>query len=160
MGVERGSAGLRERSFPGWMPSWIFTTERPNLLRYLFSDGRARVADPDWDRVADDLVAQLRHEAPLRDPYVTDLADELTLTAGAAFTDRFAGLGVAARRVGTQLIEHPEAGPPRLQYETPALVEEGQRIVAHLPADDATAASPDRLNGRRPGALRAVRPAV
>ncbi|WP_217170382.1 helix-turn-helix domain-containing protein [Streptomyces sp. AC512_CC834] len=141
-------------------PIGLLDDERPNLLRYLFTDRRARVAYPDWDHVADDLVAQLRHAAPLRDPYVNDLADELTVTAGAAFTDRFADLGVAARRVGTQHLEHPEAGPLRLLHETLALPEEGQRIVVHLPADDATAAGLDRLNGRRPGALRAVRPAV
>ncbi|MFE1026230.1 hypothetical protein ACFW5I_16975 [Streptomyces sp. NPDC058818] len=87
-----------------------------------------------------------------------ELADELTVTAGAAFADRFADLAVVPRRVGTQHVEHPEAGPLRLSYETLALPEEGQRIVVHLPADDATAAALDRLDGRRPGALRAVRP--
>ncbi|MFE5398982.1 helix-turn-helix domain-containing protein [Streptomyces sp. NPDC056568] len=140
-------------------PIGLLDVERPNLLRYLFTDERSRAAYPDWDRMADDLVAQLRHEAPLRDPYVTELADELTVTVGAPFTDRFADLGVAPRRVGTQHVEHPEAGPLRLLHETLALPEEGQRIVVHLPADDATAAALDRLNGRRPGALRAVRPA-
>jgi hypothetical protein len=29
-------------------------------------------------------------------------------------------------------------------------------MVVHLPADDATAAALDHLDGRRPGALRAV----
>ncbi|MEU0226046.1 helix-turn-helix domain-containing protein [Streptomyces sp. NPDC006284] len=140
-------------------PIGLLDVERPNLLRHLFTDERARAAYPDWDRMADDLVAQLRHEAPLRDPYVTELADELTVTVGAPFTDRFADLGVAPRRAGTQYVEHPEAGPLRLLHETLALPEEGQRIVVHLPADDATAAALDRLNGRRPGALRAVRPA-
>ncbi|WP_307852036.1 transcriptional regulator [Streptomyces sp. b94] len=139
-------------------PLGLLDDERPNLLRYLFTDERARAACPDWDRVADDLVAQLWHEAPLRDPYVAELADELMVTAGAAFADRFADLAVAPRRVGTQHVEHPEAGPLRLSYETLAFQEEGQRIVVHLPADDATAAAPDRLDGRRPGALRAVRP--
>lgn len=141
-------------------PIGLLDGERPNLLRHLFTDARARVAYPDWDRMADDLVAQLRHEAPLRDPEVKDLADELTLTAGAAFADRFSDLGAAARRVGTQLMEHPEAGPLRLLHETLSLPEEGRRIVVYLPADDATAAALDRLNGRRPGALRAVRRAV
>ncbi len=103
-------------------------------------------------------MAQLRDEAPLRDPYMTELADELTLTAGAAFADRFADIGVAARRVGTERVQHPEAGTPRLLHEKLTLPEEGQRLVVHLPADDATAAALDRLDGRRPSALRAVRP--
>lgn len=141
-------------------PIGLLDDERPNLLRYLFTDDRARAAHPDWDRVADDMVARLRHAAPLRDPYVNELADELTVTAGTAFAERFADLGAAPRRVGNQRIEHPEAGPLSLLYETLAVPEDGQRIVVHLPADDATAAALDRLDGRRPGALRSVRPAV
>ncbi|WP_432116714.1 helix-turn-helix domain-containing protein [Streptomyces sp. bgisy032] len=130
--------------------------ERPNLLRYLFTDERARRFHRDWSHLADDLVARLRHDVPLRDPYVAELADELTVTAGAEFTDRFADLATAPRRTGSQHIEHPEAGPLRLLQETLALPGEGQSLVVHLPADEATAAALDRLNGRRPGALRAV----
>ncbi|GAB2838211.1 helix-turn-helix transcriptional regulator [Streptomyces deserti] len=137
-------------------PLGLLDAERPNLLRYLFTDERARSAYPDWDRVADDLVAQLRHEVPLRDPYVVELADELTVTAGAEFADRFADLARAPRQTGSQRIEHPEAGPLRLLHETLALPDDGQRVVVHLPADETTAAALDRLNGRRPGALRAV----
>ncbi|WP_328337837.1 helix-turn-helix domain-containing protein [Streptomyces violaceus] len=137
-------------------PLGLLDDERPNLLRYLFTDERARGAYRDWDRVADDLVARLRHGAPLRDPYVAELADELTVTAGADFADRFADLAVVPRRTGSQHIEHPEAGSLRLLHETLVLPDEGQRVIIHLPADDATAAALDRLNGRRPGALRAV----
>ncbi|AJP01500.1 DNA-binding protein [Streptomyces cyaneogriseus subsp. noncyanogenus] len=137
-------------------PIGLLDAERPNLLRYVFTDERARAAYPDWDRVADDLVAQLRHEVPLRDPYVAALADELSVTAGAEFTERFADLAVTPRRVGTQHLAHPEAGELRLLHETLTLPDDGQRIVVHLPADDSTAAALDRLDGRRPGALRAV----
>ncbi|MFC9686069.1 helix-turn-helix domain-containing protein [Streptomyces sp. NPDC056948] len=137
-------------------PIGLLDAERPNLLRYLFTDERARGAYRDWDRVADDLVARLRHGAPLRDPYVAELADELTVTAGADFADRFADLAAVPRRTGSQRIEHPEAGSLRLLHETLVLPDEGQRMIVHLPADDATAAALDRLNGRRPGALRAV----
>ncbi|POX53297.1 transcriptional regulator [Streptomyces sp. Ru71] len=130
--------------------------EPPNLLRHLFTDERARTAYPDWDRVADETVARLRHEVPLRDPYVADLAEELTITAGAEFADRFADLSAVPRRVGSRRVAHPEVGQLRLLYETLALPEDGQWVVVHLPADDATAAALDRLAGRRPGALRAV----
>ncbi|WP_435835442.1 hypothetical protein [Streptomyces avermitilis] len=61
------------------------------------------------------------------------------------------------RRAGLACVEHPEAGPLHLSYETLALPDDGHRMVVHLPADDATAAALDRLNGRRPGVLRAVR---
>jgi hypothetical protein len=57
---------------------------------------------------------------------------------------------------GTELVDHPEAGRLHLSYETLTLSDEGQRLVVHFPADEATATALDRLNGRRPGALRAV----
>jgi hypothetical protein len=137
-------------------PIGLLDAERPNLLRYLFTDPRARTAYPDWGRVADDLIARLRHAVPLGDPYLTELAEELTVTAGAEFADRYADLAVTPRSVGTQHVEHPEAGPLRLLHETLALPDDGQHMVVHLPADEATATALDHLTGRRPGALRAV----
>ncbi|MFI7197696.1 hypothetical protein ACIBQ7_09855 [Streptomyces massasporeus] len=122
----------------------------------MFTDERARSAHRDWDRVADDLVARLRHGVPLRHPCLAELADELTVTAGADFADRFADLARTPRPTGSQHIEHPEAGSLRLLHETLALPDEGQQLVVHLPADEATAVALDRLHGRRPGALRAV----
>ncbi|MFR0351891.1 helix-turn-helix domain-containing protein [Streptomyces sediminimaris] len=137
-------------------PIGLLDAERPNLLRHLFTDPRARTAYPDWSGVADELVARLRHAVPLRDPHLAELAEELMVTAGAEFADRYEALTVAPRSVGSQRVEHPEAGPLRLLYETLALPDDGQHMVVHLPADGATAAALDRLDGRRPGALRAV----
>jgi transcriptional regulator with XRE-family HTH domain len=137
-------------------PIGVLDGEHPNLLRHVFTDPRARAAYPDWEREADNLVAHLRHDVPLRDPYAAELAEELTVTAGAEFADRFADLATAPRRVGSRRVEHPEAGQLRLLHETLALPDDGQRIVVHLPADEATAAALDRLSGRHPGGLRAV----
>jgi len=137
-------------------PIGVLDGEHPNLLRHLFTDPRARAAYPDWEREADNLVAHLRHDVPLRDPYAAELAEELTVTAGAEFADRFADLATAPRRIGSRRVEHPEAGQLRLLHETLALPDDGQRIVVHLPADEATATALDRLNGRHPGGLRAV----
>ncbi|MFJ9247658.1 helix-turn-helix domain-containing protein [Streptomyces sp. NPDC101776] len=137
-------------------PLGLLDGEPPNMVRYLFTDGRARDVFPGWDRLADEQVAHLRNEAPPHDPHVAALAQELTRTAGAPFSDRFAAIPAMPSRFGTQLVEHPEAGRLRLSYETLALPDEGQRLVVHLPADQATATALDRLNGRRPGALRAV----
>lgn len=62
------------------------------------------------------------------------------------------------RRTGVDVVAHPEVGSLRLAFETLSLPDaDGQRLVVHLPADDATSAALDRLNGRRPGALRAVK---
>ncbi|WP_353941888.1 helix-turn-helix transcriptional regulator [Streptomyces sp. HUAS MG91] len=138
-------------------PLGILDGERPNIVRYLFTDDRARAAYPDWDRVADDQVARFRQGAPLVDPHVVSLVDELTVTAGAPFTDRMAAAPTPPRRTGHDLVAHPEAGPLRLAHETLFLPDaDAQTIMVHLPVDEPTAAALDRLNGRAPGALRAV----
>ncbi|MGW0839929.1 helix-turn-helix domain-containing protein [Streptomyces sp. NPDC002787] len=137
-------------------PLGLLDGDPPNVVRYLFTDERARTVYPDWERLADEQVAHLRHEASQHDPYVAALADELTVIAGARFTLRLRAVPAMPLRHGTDLVEHPEAGRLRLSYETLALPDDGQRLTVHLPADEATATALDRLNGRIPGALRAV----
>ncbi|MGY0023191.1 helix-turn-helix domain-containing protein [Streptomyces sp. cg35] len=138
-------------------PLGILDGDQPNVVRYLFTDERARAVYPDWDRVADDQMARFRQGAPLADPHVTALVDELTVTAGAPFADRMAAAPTLPRRAGHDLVAHPEVGPLRLSYEALALPDaDAQTILVHLPADDSTAVALDRLNGRTPGALRAV----
>ncbi len=137
-------------------PLGLLDPDQPNLLRYVFTDARARTAFPGWQGLADEQVAHLRDQAALKDPYVAALADELTITAGAAFSDRLAAAPAMPRRTGSDVVVHPEAGTLRLTFETLALPDDGQRMVVHLPADEATAAALDRLNGRTPGGLRAV----
>lgn len=137
-------------------PLGLLDGDPPNVMRYLFTDERARTVYPGWERLADEQVAHLRHEAPLHDPQVAALADELTVTAGARFTLRLKGVPAMPLRNGTELVEHPDAGRLRLSYETLALPDDGQRLMVHLPADEATATALDHLNGRKPGALRAV----
>ncbi|UUU21198.1 helix-turn-helix domain-containing protein [Streptomyces sp. DSM 40750] len=137
-------------------PLGLLDGDPPNVMRYLFTDARARAVYPGWERLADEQVAHLRHEAPLHDPHVVALADELTVTAGARFTLRLKAVPAMPLRNGTDLVEHPEAGRLRLSYETLALPDDGQRLMVHLPADEATAIALDHLNGRKPGALRAV----
>ncbi|MEU0391441.1 helix-turn-helix transcriptional regulator [Streptomyces sp. NPDC006208] len=129
----------------------------PNLARFVFLDERAKAACPDWDQVADEQVAALK-QGPFRaDQQVALLADELTLMAGAAFADRAEALPGLPKANGITRLVHPQAGELRLAYETLELpADDDQRLVVHLPADDLTAAALDRLQGRRPGALRAV----
>jgi len=137
-------------------PLGLLDGNPPNVVRYLFTDERARTVYPGWERLADEQIAHLRNEASRHDPRVTALEEELTVTAGAPFSDRLTAVPTLPTRSGTDLVEHPEAGRLRLSYETLSLPEEGQRLVVHIPADEATATALDRLNGRRPGALRAV----
>lgn len=138
-------------------PLGLLDGNPPNLARYLFGDPRARTAFPDWDRVADEQVAALKHGPFRADPHVAALADELTVTAGAEFADRVRTLPGLPAATGVTRLAHPEEGTLRLAYETLELpAEDDQRLIVHLPADGACAAALDRLDGRRPGALRAV----
>ncbi|MFD0366676.1 helix-turn-helix domain-containing protein [Streptomyces sp. NPDC059071] len=138
-------------------PLGILDGDPPSLLRFVFTDPRAREAYPDWDVVADQLVAAMAYGVSLGDPYTADLARELTVTAGAPFSDRLAAGGLLRTRSGTERVVHPEAGELRLAYEVLELAEtDAQHVLVHLPADEASSAALDRLVGRRPGTLRAV----
>ncbi|SEG35508.1 Helix-turn-helix domain-containing protein [Thermomonospora echinospora] len=138
-------------------PLGVLQGHPPNLIRYLFTDPRARAAHPEWDRVADEQVARLRNESTRSDPHVAELTNELSLFAGAVFTDRLAAPPSAPPRTGVHRLVHPHAGELRLAYETLDLsADDDQCLLVYLPADEATSAALDRLTGRRPGALRAV----
>lgn len=138
-------------------PIGLLDGRPPSLVRFLFTDARARNAYPEWDRVADDRVGSLRIESGRADPHTVELTEELTRAAGAPFTDRLAAPAVLPRRTGVERLVHPEAGELRLAYEILELPDaDDQRLVVYLPADDATSAALDHLAGRQPGALRAV----
>lgn len=138
-------------------PVGLLDGQPPNLVRYVFTDARARNTYPEWERVADEHVAGLMTAASGADPHVSELVDELTLTAGTPFTDRLAAPPLVPRLMGTERLRHLEVGELRLAYETLDLPDvEHQRLVVYLPADDATSAALDRIAGRQPGALRAV----
>jgi transcriptional regulator with XRE-family HTH domain len=136
-------------------PVGLLDAQPPSLARFVFTDARARAAYPDWDRVADEQAANLKLESALADPHVAGLVDELTVTAGAPFTDRLQAPPMPPRRSGVERWDHPEVGELRLAYEILTLPDD-QRLVVYLPADDATSATLDHLAGRQPGALRAV----
>lgn len=138
-------------------PLGVMDDEQPNLLRFAFTHPRAREVYPEWDRVADRLVADLRFGASRSDPFVDDLVGELADQAGAAFTDRFGSADIMPERSGVDVVLHPEVGEMRLAFETLQLPDvDDLRIVVHLPEDEPSAAAIDRLSGRRPGALRVV----
>lgn len=138
-------------------PFGLFDDDHPNLLRFVLTEPRAREAFPDWDHVADRQVAALRMESVPGDPHVAELAEAMTVLAGAEFSARFAAPLPIRYRTATERLRHPEAGDLRLDVETLALPDaDGQRLVVHLPADQATSDALERLAGRRPGALRAV----
>jgi transcriptional regulator with XRE-family HTH domain len=137
-------------------PLGLLEATPPNLARYVFTDPRARTAFPDWERVAGERAAELRAAAALGDPYAAALADELAVTAGRVFTDRFAAPAALPRRTGVERWAHPRAGELSLAYESLELPDAGeQRLLVYLPADEPTSAALDLLTGHRPGLLTA-----
>lgn len=138
-------------------PIGLLDAERPNILLYAFTDSRARAAYPDWARLADELVTELRYRSDCTDPHVMGFVEELMILGGPSFSDRLAVPIEPPKPLGLERIAHPEAGELRLSREVLELAEtDAQRLVVHLPADDATSAALDRLTGRQPGALRIV----
>ncbi|NKE62132.1 helix-turn-helix transcriptional regulator [Lentzea sp. PSKA42] len=75
--------------------------DEPNLVRFAFSP-EARAHYPDWDTIANDRAAALRAAADLGDHAATVLAFELSITAGAAFTDRYDAAASLPPTTGTE----------------------------------------------------------
>jgi len=138
-------------------PLGILDHDPPNLIRFTFTDRRARAAYPDWDRVALEQVANLRGISAAGDPEVAALVEELTAAAGDEFARRWDARPVERKTTGTKRIVHPDVGELSIEFETMQLSDrDGQRLVVYLPGDEATAVAFDQLSGRRPGALHAV----
>ena len=130
----------------------------PNLVRYVMLDQRARTTYPEWATVADRVVADLRATNRPGEPIAEALVAELSASGGAEFTARWDSQPTAPKRAGAQRLHHPTVGELRLDYEVLQLPDtDDQRLVVLLPRDEATEQALDRLAGRQPGALRAVR---
>lgn len=137
-------------------PLGLLDATPPNLIRFTFTDRRARSVYLDWDRVAMEQVATLR-SVPPGDPEVDALVAELADRAGDEFTRRWDARPVERTASGSTRILHPAVGELTVGFETMVLADrDDQRLVVHLPADETTAAAFDTLSGRRPGALHAV----
>jgi transcriptional regulator with XRE-family HTH domain len=120
-------------------PLGILDARRPNLIRYTFTDPRARTAYPDWSAVADAQVAELRARVCGPGSDVERLSAELAELAGAAFEHRWRRAFGTDARTGVHLLTHPEAGQLRLNYETLELPDpDRQRLVILLPATPET----------------------
>jgi len=93
-----------------------------NIARFVFLSPRAREFFPDWEGVANDLVANLRTEAG-RNPYdrgLQDLVGELS-TRSEAFRTRWAAHHVRQHQTGRKQLHHPVVGDLELTYEVLAL---------------------------------------
>ncbi|MFI5910705.1 helix-turn-helix domain-containing protein [Dactylosporangium sp. NPDC051541] len=153
-----GDVVARTKAFEALVgPLGLLDAPVPNLVRYVLSDPRAKAAFPDWPRMADDQVAALK-QGPFRaDPAAAALADELTVTAGEAFTARVNSIPGLPRATGIVRLTHPSAGPLRLSFETLDLpADDDQRLLVYLPADPATETALARLTTPPPQPLRLV----
>ena len=120
-----GANALGRALFAPVLASPHQTGPTANHARFTFLDDRARDFWTDWDRAADDAVAQLRTQAG-RDPHdraLTDLVGELS-TRSTAFRTRWAAHDVRLHRTGRKDLRHPVVGELHLDYE-----------VLDLPAD-------------------------
>lgn len=120
-------------------PVGLLDSDQPNLARFVFGDPRSRTAFPEWERVADERAAGLRAAADLGDRAAAMLAEELSIMVGSEFGRRFATAAALPAWTGVEVWEHP-VGRLRLAFESLVLPgTEDDRLVAFLPADDATA---------------------
>ncbi len=138
-------------------PLGILDTATPNFARYTFCDPRARDHYPDWSRVADQQVANLRSVLNCASSAYDALLNDLHERGGDEFERRWKARPVARKTTGVKRLTHPDVGELKLCFETLTLgVDDGQQLVVYLPEDQATAGALDRLAGRYPGGLRAV----
>jgi transcriptional regulator with XRE-family HTH domain len=103
----------------------------PNHARYAFLDARATEFYPDWNRVAADIVSQLRAEVGRRpdDRELTELIGELT-TRSQQFSTLWATHDVRWHTTGTKRFHHQVVGDLSLTYEGLALAADpGQTLI-------------------------------
>lgn len=99
------------RLFPGFVGR---DGARPNVARWLFCDPNARGVFPEWESVAQDVLARLRAAAGRHpdDPRYTELVQELRAASPQA-RSWWSRHDVRARTVGSKRVRHPERGCAR-----------------------------------------------
>ena len=131
---------------PAWeriaMPMGFLDDPVPNLARFVFTAPAASSTFVDWSAAADDQTSALRGAA-LRwrdDERYTALVAELEPLP--EFAQRWSAHLVGDKQAGTKQLRHPAHGTLSIDFEVMSLDDDsGQRLVAWLPADAATAAA-------------------
>lgn len=145
----------------GWArlfgPLGLLDDERPNLVRHLFTDPRARSAFVPWERAATEAVASLLADNRRDDPHLVTLLDEVWVASGDTELERrLADTLAPPIRSGILRVLHPTGVDLRLASESLDLPDAGQRLLAYLPFDEATTVALDELHRDGQGGLRAV----
>ncbi|WP_430949159.1 helix-turn-helix transcriptional regulator [Rhodococcus sp. 24CO] len=104
-----------------------------NIARYVFLDDRSVTRLTEWDAMAEDIVAILRHEAA-QDPHNRDLSNligELS-TKSEKFRTMWAKQNVRFHRTGIKAFHHPIVGDFALTFQAMTLPgEEGLTLFAY-----------------------------
>jgi transcriptional regulator with XRE-family HTH domain len=120
-----------------------------NHARFVFLDHRARDFYPDWDSVANIIVASLRSEAG-HDPYDRDLSNlvgELS-TRCDEFRTRWAAHNVRIHRTGVKRVHHPVVGDLELTFEMLQLAADpGLNLLTYSAEPDTPSANALNLLG-------------
>ena len=127
-----------------YSPLYADARGAPNVARFTFLDPRARQFWPDWDHVADDLVAHLRAIASPLDRALPELVGELS-TRSEIFRVRWADHNVRQHRSGIKRFHHPVVGDITLAYESLELVADPGLVLNGYSAEPGSA-SQDALN--------------
>jgi transcriptional regulator with XRE-family HTH domain len=109
-----------------------------NVARFTFLSPRARSFFPDWDRAADDIVANMRTEAgrDLHDHDLWNLVGELSARSD-EFRTRWAAHNVRHHHTGHKNFHHPVVGDLHLAFEAMALpADPGLYLVVYSPEPD------------------------
>jgi hypothetical protein len=103
------------------------------MARFIYLDPASQDFYPDWEQLAEDVVALLRGEAG-RDPYdrnLSDLIGELS-TRSEQFRGWWAAHNVRLHRTGVKKLHHPVVGDLALAYESMELsADPGLRLNAY-----------------------------
>jgi transcriptional regulator with XRE-family HTH domain len=142
-------------------PLGFFDHQAPNLARHAFLHPSAPAVYPDWGQVADEQVARLRATSMHWgfDPGYVALVDDLRGLP--EFDRRWSTHAVSEKHRGTKRVVHPDVGELRVDFEVLLLPDDAeQRVIAWLPADEATSAAIERAVRREvpssPATLRVV----
>ncbi len=101
-----------------WSPLYAMIERPVNSARYLFLDPTAREMYPDWERIANETVAIMRHTVGTdpRDPRLSELVGELSMRSD-EFRTRWASHDVRFHNTGTKRMMHPLVGELTLNFE-------------------------------------------
>lgn len=103
-----------------------------NLARAVFLDSAARAFYPDWEHVAHNTVAVLRHNSTRVSSAIFDpFLDELQ-AASETFREMWARPAVCGKTHGAKRFHHPVVGPMTLQYQALDVPEEpGHQVIIY-----------------------------